>query len=102
MRNHLLLFISFLTFSSAGAQCLEREILWKRIIQIRDAYKQSPSEQLPELLGYLKNINLCPYKNDSVHCTLLRITGAKYYQLGDFINAIKYYKESVISKSPCG
>ena len=84
LKQIFILFSSILFTASLQGQCPDRDILWKRIIYLRDSSKAS-KEQLAELYGYLNKMNSCPYKNDSTHEALLRRIGMVNYQLADYL-----------------
>jgi hypothetical protein len=72
-----------------------RDSLVKRIIYLRDFLKPPPREQLKELIGYLDNINNCPYRNDTTHIFLLRRIGDIYFRLADYIKSVQYRRQVI-------
>ena len=86
-------FILFTTF--LNGQCPDRDILWRRIIYVRDSSKLSPKEQLPELLGYLGKMNTCAYRNDTTHVTLLLAIEDAYFQQAEYLKALQYRREAI-------
>lgn len=84
--------ICFLTLSG---QCPDSEVLYKRILNLRDSSKVSSDEQLTELLTYLEKENGCQYKNDSVHTLLLQRIGWLLILQNDFTRGIQYTRQSI-------
>ena len=80
---------------SLSAQCPDRDFLWHRIIYLRDSTHVPDKEQLKELNGYLSNIRLCSYQNDSTHALLLLRTGWLYSKQKDFKKAIELTTSSI-------
>jgi len=76
-------------------QCVERNILTSRIAYLRDTSAIPIKDKIAELNSYLVGINRCPYYNDSTHAYLLRTTGMFYRFQGDYLNAIKYFRNSI-------
>src|SRR5262245_58503495 len=76
---------------SVGAQCLDRDSLWKRLNFLRNSSNTSPSEQLKELLGY----EACPYGDDSTHALLLQRIGVVYSDQSDYVKALQYIRQSI-------
>ena len=77
------------------AQCPNKYALEKRIGYLKDSSKLSPQKQLVELLTYLGEMQNCPYRNDSTHARLARRIAVLYYKEADYLNAIKYYRQSI-------
>jgi CHAT domain-containing protein len=77
------------------AQCPDKYFLEKRMTYLRDSSKLSPQQQLVELNAYLDKMQICSYRNDSTHARLAKRIGGLYYQESDYLNAIKYYQQSI-------
>ncbi|MGZ3923621.1 MAG: hypothetical protein ACXVBJ_07610, partial [Flavisolibacter sp.] len=86
--------ISVLT-GALSAQCPDKNFLWHRIIYLRDSSKVSFVDQKSELVGYLNQVNNCPYKFDSVHALLLQRIGWLFSFEKDYTRAIMYTKASL-------
>ena len=94
-RSRYVLFIFFFTTLLSKGQCPDKNFLEKRIVYLRDSSKFSSQQQLAELHGYLDKMQSCPYRNDSTHARLAKRIGGLYYQEADYLNAIKYYRQSI-------
>src|SRR5690242_18327822 len=94
MRSTIILLLLF-SFHFMAGQCPASNVLWKRIVYLRDSSGQPLSKQLEELEPYLKNVNDCPYKNDSTHALLLQRIGAIHLLQKDFVKAIAYTRQSI-------
>jgi len=79
------------------AQCPQRDSLWQRLVFLRDFAATAPptADQLKELLKYKSQIDQCSYRYDSTHALLLQRIGVLYSRQDDYVNAIKYIKESI-------
>ncbi len=97
MRKDLIILVSSVLFFAASlrGQCPDRDSLWRRMIYLRDTSKLPFKEQLQEFLPHLDRMSNCPYKNDSIHALLFKRIGALYYKLGDFTNALEYYRQYI-------
>jgi CHAT domain-containing protein len=78
-----------------SGQCQGSAALWKKIVVLRDSSPISPAEKLKILLSEEINIKKCPYVNDSTHAFLLRQIGAAYASQGNFVVAIKYFRNAI-------
>lgn len=87
--------LAFFYSISLLGQCPDRDLLWKRLIYMRDSSDEPGSAQLKELLSLENTIAKCPLKDDSTNAFLLRRIGAVYYGLTDYLNAISYYQKSI-------
>ncbi len=94
MRKRVFILISFVLFFNTAfrAQCPDRKFL---LNYFRDSTKLPPGKQLAKLLPYLDSMNACPYRNDSVHASLLWSIGSQYYRENDFLKALKYYYQFI-------
>ena len=93
----MLLFIA-----SLSGQCPDKDILFKRVRFVKDSSDFSPQKKLAELLGYMKKMDSCPYRNDSTHVFLLRKIADIYFEQADFLKAAQYLREVIdIRKKPC-
>ncbi|MGZ5192077.1 MAG: tetratricopeptide repeat protein, partial [Flavisolibacter sp.] len=81
--------------ASLRGQCPHRDTLWKRMQPFRDTSVLVLNTQLQEYLPHLDRMKNCPYKNDSIHALLFRRIGALYFKLGDFTNALEYYRQFI-------
>jgi CHAT domain-containing protein len=90
----LALFVLFSSIFSAG-QCPDRDVLWKRLVFLRDASTLSPAEKLNTLLSYESQMKDCPYKFDSTHALLLQRIGATYFAMADYLKATDYTKQAI-------
>jgi len=78
-----------------SAQCVDRKVLWDRIIYLKDSSKSTTDQQLSELLQYEKRIQTCPYRFDSTHAYLLQRIGVMYLKRSDFLHAIQYTNHAI-------
>ena len=96
MKRSAFLTVSFILLTSfLRGQCPDQDILWKRILYVRDSSRLSPREQLQELLGHLEKMNACPYKNDTTHVTLLLAIEDAYFQQAEYLKALQYRREAI-------
>jgi CHAT domain-containing protein len=91
----LILTVYLLLKLSLCGQCPDRDMLWHRIIYLRDSSKVPTGEQLNELQGYLEKMNDCPYRNDSTHALLLSRIGWLTSLQKDFVKAIAFTNHSI-------
>src|ERR1044072_7153130 len=82
-------------FVFVEGQCADREVLWKRLVFLRDSSKSSLADKLQELLSYEGRIKDCPYKFDSTHALLMQRIGATYFNLADYLKATDYTKRAI-------
>src|SRR5438094_6155843 len=87
-------FIGVLTLAVQG-QCLDRSTLQVRINYLKDSSRAPIKERIAELNSYLRNIDHCPYREDSTHAYLLRTIGVLFRFEADYLNAARYFRESV-------
>jgi len=66
-----------------------------RILHLKDSLKDRPQEQLKELLGYVSDMDNCPYKNDSTHVFLLGRIGQIYFDLADYLKSVQYRRNAI-------
>jgi CHAT domain-containing protein/tetratricopeptide (TPR) repeat protein len=78
-----------------SAQCPDRDSLWQKISFLKDVSPEPVQEIKNKLLTYERVISYCPYKNDSTHVLLLRAIAYKYYQQGDYLEAVKYLHKAI-------
>jgi CHAT domain-containing protein len=99
-RFAILLAGSFFCSVLLQAQCPEGQLLWKRLIYLRDSSAPSPAH-LKELLDYEAAMDRCNSRDDSVRSFLLQRIGASYYTQSDFVDAERYTKRALdlISKN---
>jgi CHAT domain-containing protein len=90
-----LILCNLVSLTSLLGQCPNKDSLWKRLVYFTNSPKVTPSEQLSELLPILDKMNTCAYKDDSTHAFLLRRVAAGYYLQGDYLNAVRYFRESI-------
>jgi len=76
-------------------QCPDNTVLEKSLGQPPDSAKFYSQRQFEEFYGYLDKMQNCPYRNDSTHARLFRRIGGIYYKRGDYLNAIKYYRQGI-------
>src|SRR5690242_7814452 len=96
MTRKVFLILSFclLGWSLAG-QCPDRDSLLRRLLWIKDSSTDLPAQKLSTLLNYVRIVDECPDKYDSVNAFLSKLIAATYAEQADFINAIKYCKRSI-------
>ncbi len=87
--------LGFCFSSSILGQCPDKDSLRERIVVIRSNSALSSAEKLSALLKYEADMKSCPYRGDSTHISLLRNIGAIHYAEADFLNAVKYYRQSI-------
>jgi CHAT domain-containing protein/TPR repeat protein len=81
---------------SASGQCPDRDLLWKRLIYLRDSATKIPADsQMNELLHYKAGMVRCPYQNDSTHGLLLERIAVLYFTKADYVKAIQYTRECI-------
>src|SRR5258706_3580792 len=85
----------FATESLHGQCSSDRNGAWQHILGIIDSPKFSNKEKLELLKTDLAAMDNCPYKNDSTHAFLLQIIAEVYFTESDFLNAVKYYRQSI-------
>jgi len=95
MRIYLLIFCTGLFTMSLSAQCPDRDVLWKRIVYLRDTSSVPPEQQLTELLSRLDNEKNCADSYDSAHALLLQRIGWLISLQKDFAKAIEYSRKSI-------
>jgi|SRR5450755_3574194 CHAT domain-containing protein len=78
-----------------SGQSPNKNFLSKKLIYLRDSSTLLPSEKLHELLSFEDGIRNSSSWNDSTHAFLLRMIGALYFQLGDYLMAAKYIHLSI-------
>jgi CHAT domain-containing protein len=94
--KHLLSIIVFYVLvGTLSAQCPDKNFLWHRITYLRDSSKMPLADQRNELVGYLQQINNCPYKSDSVVALLYQRIGWLYSIDKNYSKAIMYTKLSL-------
>ena len=87
--------LAILFVISVGAQCPDRDSLWKRITFLRSSSNISQFDQIKELLGYEPVIKDCPYSGDSVHALLLQRIGVMYSKQQDYLKGLQYIRQSI-------
>jgi hypothetical protein len=91
----LIFFIGFFSIS-LSAQCAGRDILWKRIVYLRDSSSVPADQQLKELLSWQNDIKNCPDPYDSAYTLLLsRIGWLSSTVQKDFAKAVEYTRKSI-------
>jgi tetratricopeptide (TPR) repeat protein len=85
---------------SVGAQCPDRDSLWKRLFFLRISSNIPPDEQLKELLGYEAALKKCSYSDDSNYALVLQRIGVIYSDQSDYLKALQYLKQSVKMNTP--
>ncbi len=78
-----------------ASQCPDRDVLWKRLVFLRDSSTLSLTDRLHEMLSYEAKIKGCSYKFDSTHALLMQRIGATYFRLADYLKAINYTKQAI-------
>lgn len=78
-----------------SGQCPRKDILWKRIIYLRDSSGLPLSGQQAELMPYLDKMKGCSYRNDSTHALLLQRIGALHFLQKDFVRGVQYTRQSI-------
>ncbi len=97
MQKKVFILISFGFFWSLSSlgQCPDRDSLWESVMMLKKNSTLSSAEKLSALLNYEAGMKNCPYRDDSIHISLLRNIGAIYFIEADFLKAIKYYQQSI-------
>ena len=88
-RFSILIIILITAITSLLGQCPEREVIWKRLIFLRDSAKNSPDDQLKELTEDQALLEKCFFTKDSTYAFLLQKIGAAHAKKGDYFDAIK-------------
>ena len=94
-RLFYLLGIALLCANLAFGQCIDRDSLWNRLQTIQKDENGSPAQYLPFLINQAELIKNCPYKNDSTHAFLLRTIGDLEFKSGEYVSAIKYFRQAI-------
>ena len=97
MRNKMIVSgcISLLLSIWVSAQCPDKNLLWRRLIFLRDSSTALSSEKLNELLRLEALIKDCPAKFDSSHALLLQRIGATYFFETDYLKAARYMQGAI-------
>lgn len=97
MRNKAFVLISYsLLFAiSLSGQCPDRDSLWRRIIFLKESSNISTDERLQSFLKEEEKLKSCPDRNDSAYAFLLQRIGTTYYQLYDYLKAVKYCNRAI-------
>ncbi len=95
MRVYFLFFLINFFATSLLGQCPGGDVLWKRIVYLRDSSGLPPAQQLKELLLKLDGIKKCPDPFDSSYALLLSRIGALSSIQKDFAAAIDYTRQSI-------
>ncbi|HZK65306.1 MAG TPA: CHAT domain-containing protein [Puia sp.] len=91
MLKHLLILAGCLMLKPAFCgQCPGRDYLWNRIVYLRDSSGIPAGVQLGELMLYGREMQDCPYRNDSTHALLLSRIGWLFSLQKDFARAIEF------------
>src|SRR3954471_1304577 len=83
--SRLLILFSFFSVLM-DAQCPDRKTLENVI---------AASKEPADLLLYVDKMKSCPYRNDSTHVHLVKTLGGLYFMQGNYLNAIKFYRQSI-------
>lgn len=94
LRCPFIIIIFLVVASLSTAQCPEKGTVEKRI-RYNEYSNYFSQPFLTELVGYLDKIRDCPYKGDLVHARLVKRIAKLYYLNADYLNAIKYYRQSI-------
>jgi CHAT domain-containing protein len=62
---------------------------------LEDRLKSLSAKKVTELLVILDSVEKCPKKNVSTYSSLLTKIGKAYYDQGDFLKALKYYRPAI-------
>jgi CHAT domain-containing protein len=84
-----------LAMSCVCGQCPNKDSLWQKLFLFRTSSPLTPKDELPILLDYARKLQNCPNKYDSTHALLLRRIGALNYKMGNYVNAVQYFKQSI-------
>ncbi|MDI3319167.1 CHAT domain-containing protein [Pinibacter soli] len=95
IRFFVCIFLLLTISSSLSAQCPDKDVLFKRVLYVRDSVKGYSEGCMKELLQYKTSINKCVYKEDTTHANLLLTLGLMYSRRGDFLNAVSSTKQSI-------
>lgn len=95
-KKRIILVSYILAFAiSLSGQCPNRDLLWKRLMYLKDAAKLPPATERSELFGYLEHIENCPYKYDSTHAYILRRISRLFSDQGDYLKAAQYLHQAI-------
>ena len=96
--NKQFLIVSYCLLSAVAlsAQNPAKQLLWERVIFLRDsAASMAPDRKLEALLKLEAGFKNGGYRNDSACTLLLQRIGAAFYTLGDFDRAVNYTVQSI-------
>lgn len=85
-----LIIVSFVCAQDAG-----NNLLLKRIIYIKDSSGLSPKDQLVKLLVIGDSLKASANVNDSIYAYLLGRIARKYFELGNYLDAVNYCQRSI-------
>lgn len=94
-RNNCFIIVFLFFYVSVNSQCPDKTFLEKRIVSSYTDTAKSTTKQLAEFFSYLGKTQNCPNQNDSTHSRLIYRIAVLHAQLGDYLNAIKYCRESI-------
>ncbi len=94
-KSHLLICFCLVWNSSLFAQCPDKNVLWNRLIFLRDSSTSTPTEQLKELLPIENIVKSCSFRIDSTHAFLLQRIGSEYYKQGEYSKSVQYYLQAI-------
>jgi CHAT domain-containing protein len=94
-RLAVLLSYGLLYSITLSGQCLGREELWNKLVQLRDSANITQQIQLRLLLAEESKLKSCPAQIDSAYTFLLRRIATTYYKVNEYENAEKYYRKYV-------
>jgi CHAT domain-containing protein/tetratricopeptide (TPR) repeat protein len=89
------LVFSLIIASFVYAQDSANNILLKRIIYIKDFPGFSTKDRLVKLLNISDSLKSAANVNDSLHAYLLGRIARKYFELGNYLNAVNYCQQSI-------
>src|SRR5688572_4166735 len=96
-KYYILIGLALSSVLALAAQCPDRNLLWKRLLFLRDSAElaPAPAKQLQELLKYEDAMANCVYRFDSTHSLLLQRMGVLYFSQGEYTEALQYTLRSI-------
>jgi len=88
-------FVQLSILTSLSGQCPGSDVLWKRLLYLRDTSDLPLPVQLKELLRYDSLMTGCPYREDSTGAFLLQRIGALYFRTGNFAASTHALRRSI-------
>ena len=86
---------SFSFVVASYGQMEDQEALWKKLTYINDTLRSASGTDLKSLLEVESSKNRIPVRQDSTRVFLLAAIGHLYYEQGDYLNGVQYYRRAI-------